>query len=114
MLLPPLCLLGLSLVSPGVINEETDNDSGCFFGEVCVRNHLESVEQSNLDWRLISGAPVMTSSITIEDLTYLFIKEENRNSHKLPVFLEVKGIPEAEEAISYALATTTKTERFEG
>ncbi|KAF2548871.1 hypothetical protein F2Q70_00022937 [Brassica cretica] len=55
---------------------------------VCVRNHLEIVEQSNLDWRLISGASVMTSSIM--------------------------GITEAEEARGYALATTTKTERLEG
>ncbi|CAN6872607.1 unnamed protein product [Brassica oleracea] len=43
-------------------------------------------------------------------LTYFFIKEEN---HKHTVFLEVQGIPEAEEAIGYALTTTTKTERFE-
>ena len=47
-------------------------------------------------------------------LTYLFIKEENRDSHKLPVFLEVQGIPEAEEARGYALTTKTKTERLEG
>ena len=47
-------------------------------------------------------------------LTYLFIEEENRDSHKLPVFLEVQGIPEAEEAIGYALTTKTKTERLEG
>uniref|UniRef100_A0A0D3DM57 Uncharacterized protein n=1 Tax=Brassica oleracea var. oleracea TaxID=109376 RepID=A0A0D3DM57_BRAOL len=30
---------------------------------VCVCNNLEIVEQANLDWRLISGAPVVTSSI---------------------------------------------------
>ncbi|KAF2532055.1 hypothetical protein F2Q70_00031177 [Brassica cretica] len=130
MLLPPLCLLGLSLVYPGVvvfvsllfdgnftdlgcrlrlrllhkhlrnnirelcvdcflwINGEMDNDSSCFFGEVCVRNHLEIVEQSNLDWRLISEAHVMTSSIM--------------------------GIPEAEEARGYALTTMSKTKRLEG
>ncbi|KAF3499981.1 hypothetical protein F2Q69_00040251 [Brassica cretica] len=72
--------------------------------KVCVHNHLEIVKQSNLDWRLISRAPVMTSSIM----------EENRDSHKLPVFLEVQGIPEAEEARGYALTTTTKTESLEG
>ncbi|KAF3527645.1 hypothetical protein DY000_02042872 [Brassica cretica] len=55
---------------------------------VCVRNHLAIVEHYNLDWRLISGAPVMTSPIM--------------------------GIPEAEEAKGYALTTTTKTERLEG
>ena len=48
-------------------------------------------------------------------LTYLFIKEQNyRDSHKLIVFLEVQGIPEAEEARGCALTTTTKTERLEG
>ena len=45
-------------------------------------------------------------------LTYLFIKEENNDSHKLTVFLEVQGIPKAEEARGYALTTTTKTERL--
>ncbi|KAF3557075.1 hypothetical protein F2Q69_00011603 [Brassica cretica] len=65
---------------------------------------LGDFEQSNVDWRLISGAPVMTSSIT----------EENRDSNKLSVFLEVQGISEAEEAIVHALTTTTKTERLEG
>ncbi|KAF2585129.1 hypothetical protein F2Q70_00035415 [Brassica cretica] len=55
---------------------------------VCIRNHLEIVEQSNLDWRLISVAPMMTTSIM--------------------------GILEAEEAKGYALATTTKTQRLEG
>ncbi|KAF2541963.1 hypothetical protein F2Q68_00030571 [Brassica cretica] len=47
-------------------------------------------------------------------LTYLFIKEENRDFQKLVVFLEVQGILEAEEAKGYALATTTKTQRLEG
>ena len=47
-------------------------------------------------------------------LTYLFIEEKNRDSHKLPVFLEVQGIPEAEEARGYALATMTKREKLEG
>ena len=47
-------------------------------------------------------------------LTYLFIKENNRDSHKRSVFLEVQGIPEAEEASGYALTTLTKTERLEG
>ncbi|KAF3598813.1 hypothetical protein F2Q69_00034487 [Brassica cretica] len=55
---------------------------------VCIRNHLEIVEQSNLDWRLISVAPMMTTSIM--------------------------GILEAEEAKAYALTTTTKTQRLEG
>ena len=47
-------------------------------------------------------------------LTYLFTKEENRDSHKLHVFLAVQAIPEAEEAIGYALTTMTKTEKLEG
>ena len=47
-------------------------------------------------------------------LTYIFIKEKNCDSHKLPVFLEVQGISEAEEAKGYALTTTTKMERLEG
>ena len=42
-------------------------------------------------------------------LTYLVIKEENRDSHKFTVFLEVWGIPEAEEANGYALTITTDT-----
>ena len=47
-------------------------------------------------------------------ITYLLIKEENHDSHKLHVFLEVQGIPEAEEAKGYALTTTTETEKLEG
>ncbi|KAF2562755.1 hypothetical protein F2Q70_00015853 [Brassica cretica] len=35
---------------------------------VCVRNRLEIVKQSNYDWRLISGAPVMTSSIIVGEM----------------------------------------------
>ncbi|KAH0905041.1 hypothetical protein HID58_044544 [Brassica napus] len=50
----------------------------------------------------------------LRKLTYLFIKKENRDSHKLPAFLEVQGIPEAEEARGYALATMTKREKLEG
>ena len=47
-------------------------------------------------------------------LTYIFIKEENNDSQKVTVFLEVQGILHAEEAIGYALTTTTKTEKLEG
>ena len=50
----------------------------------------------------------------VQRLTYLFIKEDNRDSQKLSVFLEVQGIPEADEANSYALTTLTKTERLKG
>ncbi|KAF2619527.1 hypothetical protein F2Q68_00039988 [Brassica cretica] len=65
MLLPPLCMLGLSLVSPGNFT-----DLGCRL-RLCrkhLRNHLEIVEQSNLDWGLISGSFVMTSSIMVSEM----------------------------------------------
>ncbi|WZZ35461.1 hypothetical protein YC2023_018862 [Brassica napus] len=76
MLLSPLCLLGLSLVSPSVvvelcvdyflqINEETNNDSGCFFGEV---RALDITDMPNHICELISGASVMTSSIMVSEM----------------------------------------------
>jgi len=43
-----------------------------------------------------------------------FHQEREPWFHKLHVFLEVQGIPEAEEARGYAQTTTTKTERLEG
>ncbi|KAF3586369.1 hypothetical protein F2Q69_00030687 [Brassica cretica] len=96
MLLPPLYLLGLALVSAGNFT-----DLGCRLRllRLCSQS-LGDFEQSNLYWRLISGAPVMTSSIMT------FTMES--------AFKDVHGIPEVEEARGYALTTTTKTKRLEG
>ena len=48
-------------------------------------------------------------------LTYLFIKEENRDSHKLHVFLEVQGIPEARkpEAMLWLLRPRRRDSKVE-
>ena len=48
--------------------------------------------------------------------TYLFIKEENRDSHKLHVFLEVQRIPEARkpEAMLWLLRRRRRDLKVEG
>ncbi|KAF3567128.1 hypothetical protein DY000_02011520 [Brassica cretica] len=72
-----------------LVRSEPWTEQICTTISVCVRNHLEIVEQSSNDWKLISGAPVMISSLIV-------------------------GNPRSEEVRGYALTTTTKTERLEG